>query len=280
MSTVPRAHDLLVNTDMGDVKQPEWMVRVKEDYFKAGESMFASRELSELLAEMDEQGVERAVLLTNMSKLSERALSFVDARPERFSLGLGGHDLLKPMQNLRRLEGLVRDHPVTYTVVGPSFWGDGMYPPSDAVYFPLYTKCCELELPMCLNTGLPGPPLPGEVQNPIHLDRVCVRFPELKLCMAHGADPWWDVAIRLMIKYANLRLMTSAWSPRHLPASLLHFMSTRGSNRIMFASDSPVLSITRCIKEAAALDLVPEVLDAYLYGNAQAFFFDRATEPS
>jgi predicted TIM-barrel fold metal-dependent hydrolase len=280
MSTVSRAHDLLVNTDMGDVKQPEWMVRVKEDYFKAGESMFASRELGELLGEMDEQGVERAVLMTNMNKVSERALSFVDAHHERFSLALGGHDLLKPMQNLRRLEGLVRDHPITYTVVGPSFWGDGMYPPTEAVYFPLYTKCCELDLPMCVNTGLPGPPLPGEVQNPIYLDRVCVRFPELKLCMLHGADPWWDIAIRLMIKYANLRLMTSAWSPRHLPASLLHFMSTRGKNRIMFASDSPVLSITRCIKEAAALDLAPEVLDAYLYGNAQAFFFDRPPESS
>jgi predicted TIM-barrel fold metal-dependent hydrolase len=50
-------------------------------------------------------------------------------------------------------------------------------------------------------------------------------------------------------------------------------MSTRGKDRIMFASDSPVLSITRCVKEAAALELSPEVLDAYLYGNAQAFFF-------
>ena len=148
-----------------------------------------------------------------------------------------------------------------------------MYAPSDAVYYPLYTKCCELDLPLCMNTGLPGPPIPGEVQNPIHLDRVCVRFPELRLCMMHGADPWWDVAIRLMIKYANLRLMTSAWSPRHLPQSLLHFMSTRGKGKVMFASDSPVLSITRCIKEAAALELSPEVLDAYLYQNAQAFFF-------
>ena len=43
----------------------------------------------------------------------------------------------------------------------------------------------------------------------------------------------------------------------------------------MFASDSPVLSITRCIKEAAALDLRPEVLDNYLYRNAQEFFFSR-----
>jgi len=273
MTTVPRAHDLLVNTDMGDMDQPEWMVRVKEDYFKAGASMFTSRELGELLAEMDEQGVERAVLMINMTQPSKRALSFVEARPERFSLGAGGHHLLEPMKNLRRLESFARNHPVAYTVVGPSFWGDGMYPPTDAVYFPLYTKCCELELPLCMNAGLPGPPIPGDAQNPIHLDRVCVRFPELKLCMMHGADPWWDTAIRLMIKYANLRLMTSAWSPRHLPASLLHFMSTRGKGRVMFASDSPVLAISRCVKEAAALELAPDVLDAYLYGNAQEFFF-------
>ena len=273
MPVVARAHDLLVNTDLGDTKQPEWMVRVKEDYFKAGDSMFQSRELNELLDEMDQMGVVRSVLMTNMGRSMERVLSFVDARPDRFSIGLGGHNLLRPMENLRNLESFVADHPVAYTVIGPSFWGDGMYPPSDAVYYPLYTKCCELDLPLFMNTGLPGPPIPGEVQNPIHLDRVCVRFPELKLCMIHGADPWWDTAIRLMIKYKNLRLVTSAWAPRHLPESLLHFMRTRGKNRIMFASDSPVLSITRCIKEASELDLPPEILDAYLYQNAQDFLF-------
>lgn len=275
MGVVARAHDLLVNTDMGDMKQPDWMVRVKEDYFKAGESMFESRELPELLDEMDAMGIERSVLMTNMTRSSERVLSFVDARPDRFSLGLGGHNLLRPMENIRNLTSFVADHPVAYTVVGPSFWGDGLYPPSDAVYYPLYTKCCELDLPLFLNTGLPGPPIPGEVQNPIHLDRVCVRFPELRLAMMHGADPWWDVAIRLMIKYKNLRLVTSAWAPRHLPESLLHFMRTRGKGRVMFASDSPVLSITRCIKEASELDLPPEVLDNYLYQNAQEFLFSR-----
>ena len=164
-------------------------------------------------------------------------------------------------------------NPVAYVSIGPSFWGDGRYPPTDAVYFPLYTKCCELGLPLCMNTGLPGPPIPGEVQNPMYLDRVCYHFPELRLCMIHGADPWWDTAIRLIIKYANLRLMTSAWSPRHLPAALLHFMRTRGKERVIFASDSPVLSITRTVTEAAALDLPEEVLDNYLYGNAERFFF-------
>src|SRR5439155_14874936 len=139
----------------------------------------------------------------NMRRSTVRVLSFVDAHLDRFSIGLGGHNLLRPMENLRNLESVVADHPVAYTVIGPSFWGDGMYPPSDAVYYPLYTKCCELDLPPCMNTGIPGPPLPAEPQNPIHLDRVCIRFPELRLCMIHGADRWWDTAIRLMIKYRH-----------------------------------------------------------------------------
>ena len=93
--------------------------------------------------------------------------------------------------------------------------------------------------------------------------------------MIHGADPWWDTAIRLMLKYPNLRLMTSAWSPKRLPASLLHYMSTRGGDRIMFASDYPVLSMQRCIDEAMALDLTDEVRSAWLHDNAWAFFFSR-----
>lgn len=268
-----RAIDCLVNVDMGDMKPPEWMVRVKEDTFKGGESFFKSPELSELLDDMDANGVERAILLTRLGKKEDRAQRYANARPDRFSLGVGGMNLLRPMPSLRDLQSFVADHPVSFAVVGPSFWGDGMYPPSDAVYYPLYTKCCELELPLCLNTGIPGPPIPGEAQNPMHLDRVCVRFPELRLCMIHGAEPWWDLAIRLMLKYRNLRLMTSAWSPKRLPESLLHYMRTRGKNRILFASDYPVLSMERCLGEARALELEPEVLEGWLHGNAETFFF-------
>jgi uncharacterized protein len=269
------AIDCLVNVDFADQKLPDWMIRVKEDYFKAGDEFLKSPELGELVEDMDANGVRRAILLTGVRARDDRAQRFATAEPDRFALGVGGFDLLRPMKTVRALESFVKDHPVAYAVVGPSFWGDGMYPPSDAVYYPLYTKCCELDLPLCLNTGIPGPPLPGEAQHPMHLDRVCVRFPELRLCMIHGADPWWDVAIRLLLKYRNLRLMTSAWSPKRLPESLLHYMRTRGRDRVLFASDHPVLSMQRCLGEAAALDLPDDVRSAWLHDNAEAFFFAR-----
>src|SRR5262249_38308061 len=151
--------------------------------------------------------------------------------------------------------------------------GVGLPPPDTALYYRPATKCCGRALPLCMNAGLPGPRIPGEAQNPIYFDRVCVRFPELKLCMIHGADPWWDTAIRLMIKYKNLRLMTSAWSPKRLPESLLHYMRTRGRDRILFASDYPVLSFERTLGEAANLDLPDDVRRAWLYDNAAAFFY-------
>lgn len=268
------AIDCLVNVHFGEARnQPTWMLKVRDDYFKGPESMFAPVELSELLAEMDEQGVRKAILMDSLGAPSATARAFVEAQPDRFALAMGGVNLLRPVKPLRELTTMAKNLPIAYAVVGPSFWADGQYPPSDAVYYPLYAKCAELDLPLCINTGIPGPPIPGEVQHPMHLDRVCVRFPELRLCMIHGADPWWDVAIRLLLKYANLRLMTSAWSPKRLPESLLHYMRTRGKNKVIFASDWPVLPMRRVIPEALALDLPPDVLQSYLCANAQEFFF-------
>jgi predicted TIM-barrel fold metal-dependent hydrolase len=113
----------------------------------------------------------------------------------------------------------------------------------------------------------------------MHLDEVCLFFPELRLIMAHGADPWWDVAIRLLLKYPNLSMMTSAYAPKYLPASLLHFMRTRGGDKVMFASDYPFLSMERCRSEVEALELDPETRHNFLFGNAHRAFF-AARSPS
>ena len=72
MSTVERAHDCLCNVDMGDGPQSDWMVKVKQDTFKSNFDM-RSRELPEMLEEMDAQGVRRAVLITSIVKPSQRA---------------------------------------------------------------------------------------------------------------------------------------------------------------------------------------------------------------
>ena len=102
-----RAIDCLVNVDMGDAEPPDWMIRVKEDTFKAGASFLRSPELEELIDDMDANGVERAILLTRLGKSADRAQRYVERRPERFSLGVGGMNLLRPMPSLKALESFV-----------------------------------------------------------------------------------------------------------------------------------------------------------------------------
>jgi len=270
-----RAIDTFVNVNMGSVARPEWLVRVAEDYFNRTDQIFKDISVAELIEAMDRAGIEKAIITTDAEQPAEHALAFPQAHPDRFVLSLS-LDPRRGMTAVRALERMVRDQPAVLARITP-FMID--LPPNDRCYYPIYSKCIELDLPIAINTGIPGPPMPGKCQDPMHLDEVCVFFPELKLVMAHGADPWWAVAIRLMIKYRNLYLQTSAYAPRYFPPELIHFMNTRGQDKIMFASDHPVLSFERCVKEAEALDLREGVLDKFLYANAQRLFFSERGAP-
>ncbi len=265
-----RAIDPWVNTNMmGGGPPPKWLLDVKDDYFKAGDDFLKELSVAELTAQMVAVGVEKAVLQVDAERPAESVLRFCEAAPDRFFLAANVNPT-RHMKSVRGLESLARSQPVVMARVVPFLWD---LPPNHRSYYPLYTRCIDLDLPISVNTGLPGPPRPGECQHPMHLDRVCYELPELRVCMAHGADPWWAEAIRLMIKYANLRLMTSAYLPRYFPPELVHFMNTRGQDKILYASDHPVLSMERCIGEAQKLDLREGVLDKFLYQNAEQFFF-------
>lgn len=268
------AIDTFVNVNMGSIARARFLDRVSTDYFKRGEAMFQDETPESLLEQMDTLGIEKVVVTMRAHEPDARILAFPDAAPDRIALSLS-LDPRMGMATVRALDRYARDYPVVLARVVPFFFN---LPPNDRVYYPVYAKCCELGLPISVNTGIPGPPAPGMCQYPMHLDDVCLFFPELTVIMAHGADPWWREAIRLMIKYRNLYLMTSAFAPKYFPDELVQFMNTRGKDKILFASDHPVLTMERCVDEARSL-LAPRlregVLEKFLHGNAQRVLFDR-----
>ncbi len=264
-----RAIDCWVNVNMGALGRPDYLKAVAENYFKQGEDFFRDYSIEEILRTMDTLGIEKAILTTDVHHPEEYVLSFSQARPDRFALACHV-DPRKGMKAVRAMEAFTRQHRAVLARITP-FYLD--VPPNDAIYYPIYTKCVELGLPITINTGIPGPPVPGECQHPMHLDKVCLYFPELKLVMAHGADPWWNEACRLMLKYPNLYMMTSAYLPKYFPPELIHFMNTRGQGKVIFASDHPAIQMERCLKEAMQLDLRDGVLDKFLYTNANDLFF-------
>jgi len=87
---------------------------------------------------------------------------------------------------------------------------------------------------------------------------------------------YWEALRKYFIMDENLVMMTSAYAPKYFPESLIHYMNTRGRQKILFASDHPVLSMERCISEARSLPLRPGVLENFLHRNAARFFWGEA----
>lgn len=265
-----KAIDCWVNPftpEVAEEHRPKFLMRVATDYFHRAEEVFKGTSLDETVGMMDAAGVERGLLTidpTNPQPMAEAASAY----EPRFLLSTVV-DPRQGMNAVRTVERLVKDHDLRLVRMIPFLV---KRPPNDRVYYPIYAKCIDLGVAVSVTTGIPGPPMPAEPQRPLHLDEVCLFFPELVIVMAHGADPWWGEAIRLMLKYPNLYMMTSAYLPKYLPQEVIHFMNTRGQDKVMFATDFPFLPFDRAVSTACELPFRPGVLEKYLHENARRVF--------
>lgn len=181
------------------------------------------------------------------------------------------------MQNPRLLAALAGAPGLIGVHITPSPWG---LAPNDRWYYPLYAKCVELGLKLFTYVGMPGPLWPMGPNNPAHLEDVALAFPDLVIVAHHIGDPWTDISIRLAARHPNFYICTSAWSPKAYPASLLEFMGGRwhgtfGSEKVIFASDYPLLNLEKTVSAARGLKLTDAALRKILYHNANSLFFDN-----
>jgi len=127
-------------------------------------------------------------------------------------------------------------------------------PISDRRYYPIYQTCVDLDIPICLTAGVPGPRVPGDCQHVRHFDQVCFDFPELRIVMRHGGEPDEALAVKLMLKYPGLHYCTSAFSPKYYPQAIVDYANTRGTDKIMYAGYYPM-----GLDLATIFDLLPAV---------------------
>jgi predicted TIM-barrel fold metal-dependent hydrolase len=135
----------------------------------------------------------------------------------------------------------------------------------------------ELGIPLTITIGMPGPLRPAMTQHPMALDEVLLAFPELTVVGSHIGHPWHLEVVALLQKHPSFYVDTSAWAPTHVPAEIWHLANTRGRDKIMWASDYPLLTMQRCAKEGWEAPLNEEARRGYLRDNAlRVFRFDDA----
>lgn len=217
---------------------------------------------------MNKHNIETALVGFNDDDTSHAAARDY---PDRFAFEAPA-DPNGGMDEVRRLKHLHREHNIKAVSVFPA----GTCPQvaiNDKEMYPLYAACVEMDIPIILNVGVPGPRIPMQTQKVEHLDEVCWFFPDLKVVMRHGAEPWEDLAVKLMLKYPNLYYSTSAFAPKHYPKAIIDFANSRGADKIIYAGYFPMgLSLDRIFSDLDKLPLKDEVWPKFLRENALNVF--------
>ena len=154
-------------------------------------------------------------------------------------------------------------------------------PINDKKFYPLYAKCIELDIPIFVNAGVPGPRVPMALQDVALIDEVCWFFPELKFVTRHGCEPWTDLAVKLLLKWPNLYYSTSAFAPKYYPKDIVDFANTRGADKVMYAGYYPMgLTLERIFKEMPDVPFRDHVWPKFLRENALRLFgLNRREQP-
>jgi uncharacterized protein len=227
-----------------------------------------------LLDLMDKYGIERAMIGVasrgdeSRSDDSRRALR---DHPDRF-FGCIDVDPNRGMEAVRDMVHAVEELGVKAASAFPCGLNPQV-PINDKKFFPIYAKCVELDIPINVTAGVPGPRVPFAPQYVGLIDEVCWFFPELKFVTRHGCEPWADLAVKLLLKWPNLYYSTSAFAPRYYPKDVIHFANTRGADKVMYAGYFPMgLSLERIFGEMPDVPFRDHVWPKFLRENAIRVF--------
>lgn len=203
-----------------------------------------------VITNLDRCGVDRGVIfpLTFMppngawQKLNDMTASYLQKYPER----LIGYAIINPDNIQDSLGELNRCR------VELGFKGLKIHPSLQECFcnsealFPIYQYCQDYNLPILFHTGASLPSHSDKFSHPILLDDVAVKFPALKIIVAHMGRPYYQDTALLLRKHKNVYADICANEGRVGGTLLLENALTwikiyaDGVKRLLFSSDYPV----------------------------------------
>jgi predicted TIM-barrel fold metal-dependent hydrolase len=216
------------------------------------------------VAEMDKWGVD--IGMTGAG--TDTSIRAQKDHPGRFitSLEIDPNDITGAVRKLRQYKD---EHDIKAVTTFPAGCNPQV-PVDDRRYYPIYQTCIDLDIPIISNAGIAGPRFPSKCQDVMLFDQVCYDFPELRIVMRHGAEPWEELAVKLMLKWPNLYYMPSAFAPKHYPKAIIDYANTRGADKVIFAGYFPMgLTLERITTELKDVAFHDDVWPKFLRGNAE-----------
>lgn len=255
---------------------PQVLLDASAAYFRSGERTPSL----EAIAEQYRARKMAAVVFTvdagtrlGHPAIASEEVAEVAARHNDVLIPFGSVDPLTGPVAVERARMLVGNYGVRGFKFHPSIQG---FDPSDELYYPLWSALQELGVPALFHTGQNGigAGLRGGfgvklgLSNPMLLDAVAADFPELDVVFAHPSVPWQDEANSIALHKTNVWIDLSGWSPKYFPESLVKLVGRALQDRVLFATDFPLLTPEFWLDAFEALPIDDAVRPKILKNNA------------
>lgn len=265
----------MARTTFGGLKE-RLGIEKEEDYWKVL-TLNGNEGVDDAVEAMDEAGVEKCFMdqVVSWSRRESRLLTtasldtlagMAEESDGRIVPG-AGYNPHRIAESLDRLERAV-DLGFKYVWFHPMSFG---MRPTDRRCYPLYSKCLELGIPVCIQTGQSAEPLPSEPGRPMYADEVAMEFPELTLVLTHTGWPWTEEWCSMLWRHPNVYGNVGAYYPSFLPDEQVSFIdSGRIRDKVLWATNG--LDLERCKQEFLDLPIRDETRRKVLRENALDVF--------
>lgn len=234
--------------------------------------------ITDFFSLMDHAGIDIAVIqgedmetTYNRKIPNEIVRDLVQKYPDRFR-GFAGVDPHKGKRAVKEIEKMVSEG-LSGVMIAP--WEHNLFT-DDKKYFPIYEKCIELDVPIWAHTSLNfSHVIPMEYGRPLILDRVAVKFPDLKIVAGHAGWPWVTEMVALLWRHPNVYADISGVRPKYMGmvetgwAPLVHYGNSILKNKILFATAWPLVMFKDAVDDVRGLSLKPEVEKLWFGENAK-----------
>ncbi len=230
--------------------------------------------LQGFVAQLDRHGIERAVFAARNRAQTEKEWSLtnefvaecVRAYPQRI-VGFAGLDASNPEKAAIEAVRAVRELGLWGVCFDP-FALPG--PPDDAAFDPIYRACADLGVPAVVTLGgWPGIPAPLRLSNPLAIDAVARRFPDLLLIASHAGWPFTQDMIAVAWRCENVYFENSFYHFAPGAGMIVEAANTMIADKLLYASAYPFVPLGETLQKFRALDFKPEVAEKVLFGNAE-----------
>jgi predicted TIM-barrel fold metal-dependent hydrolase len=239
-----------------------------------------------------------AILVNNIAQLKKynvvkaicsgtlnRNVDFIAKDPSRFISSLEYPDHQNnPLPDIATFEKMIREKKFfVFGEIGLQYDGKTLDQPE---YEPYLAVCEQLNIPVCVHTGLGPPESPYHgfpnftvaAGNPLTLEPVLKKHPKLKLVVMHMGYPYLQEMKSIMYVYPQVYtdIAVIDWVlPKEEFDDYLQAMLKAGfGKRIMYGSDQMIWddAIPRSIKMVESAPLTEQEKQDIFYNNAARFF--------